>query len=116
MKSFVLMMSLAVTVGAQTNTVGVAGRVVAFNGSVVGGRAVTGMPYSAQQTTEHVQTLADGTRITQPAQQVMLYRDSLGRTRTERTFAPPPGVAAVGYAAPGFIEISDLVGGNHYTL
>jgi hypothetical protein len=42
-----------------------------------------GLPYSAQQVTERVQTLADGTRITQKPHRVNLYRDSLGRTRSE---------------------------------
>jgi hypothetical protein len=115
MKSLVLMLSLAVTAGAQTNAAAVV-QGVTFSGSGAGGRAVTGMPYSAQQTTEHVQTLADGTRITNPSQKVMLYRDSLGRTRTERTLAAPPGAAAAGIAGPGFIEIFDPVSGNRYTL
>jgi hypothetical protein len=46
-------------------------------------RAQNGIPYSAQQVTERVQTLADGTRITQKPRKVNLYRDSLGRTRSE---------------------------------
>jgi hypothetical protein len=45
--------------------------------------AQNGIPYSAQQVTERVQTLADGTRITQKPHKVNLYRDSLGRTRSE---------------------------------
>jgi hypothetical protein len=45
--------------------------------------AQNGIPYSAQQITERVQTLADGTRITQKPRKVNLYRDSLGRTRSE---------------------------------
>ena len=45
--------------------------------------AQNGIPYSAQQVTERVQTLADGTRITQKPRKVNLYRDSLGRTRSE---------------------------------
>jgi hypothetical protein len=127
MKFLVLMLSLVVTgavlAGAQTiSASGVAGGVLGpipasrqAVGVFPGGRAVTGMPYSAQQTTEHVQTLADGTHIQQNSQQTMLYRDSLGRTRTERTLAPPPGAAA-GFAGPGFIEIFDPVSGNRYTL
>jgi len=51
------------------------------------GGAVTGVPYSAEQVTEHLQTLADGTRITSPLQKVMfltaIRRDA---TRTERSF------------------------------
>jgi len=85
-------------------------------GSSFVGRAITGMPYSAQETTERVQTLADGTHITQPSQRVMHYRDSQGRTRTERTIARPPGVARAGSAALVIIEISDPVSGVGYTL
>ena len=89
-----------------------------FVGGGSGGRgaAVTGMPYSAQEVTEHVQTLADGTRITQPSQQVTYYRDSQGRTRTERTIPLPPGMASQANAAPAFIDIFDAVSGARYTL
>ncbi len=45
--------------------------------------AQNGIPYSAQQVTERVQTLADGIRITQKPHKVNLYRDALGRTRSE---------------------------------
>lgn len=45
-----------------------------------------GHPYSAEQITEHVQTLADGTHISQTVSKVHLYRDSQGRTRTDREF------------------------------
>jgi hypothetical protein len=78
------------------------------------GGAVTGAPYSAEEVTEHVQTLADGTHITQPSAKTIFYRDSLGRTRIERSFPPPPG--ASGAAGPNMIEISDPVSGAHYTL
>src|SRR5580700_9831152 len=48
-------------------------------------------------------------------QKVMHYGDSLGRTRTERTPAPPPGFqAASAQARPAFIEIGDPVGGYRY--
>ena len=80
------------------------------------GGAVTGAPYSAEQVTEHVQTLADGTHITQPAQTTKLYRDSAGRTRTERSFPAPPGALSRGSDAPSFIEIFDPVAGARYAL
>lgn len=80
------------------------------------GGAVTGAPYSAEQVTEHVQTLADGTRITQPAQTTKFYRDSAGRTRTERSFPLPPGTLGKAVNVPSFIEISDPVAGTRYTL
>jgi hypothetical protein len=85
-------------------------------GPGVPGGVVTGAPYSAEQVTEHVQTLADGTHITQPAQTTKLYRDSAGRTRTERSFPLPPGVVSKGSDTPSFIEIFDPVAGAHYTL
>jgi hypothetical protein len=78
------------------------------------GEAITGAPYSAEEVTENVQTLADGTHITQPSRKTVFYRDSLGRARIERTFPLPPG--ASGAAGPNFIEISDPVSGAHYTL
>ncbi len=116
MKLFILMLSLAITAGAQTSSGTGAVQGLTFSSSGTSGRAVTGMPYSAQEATERVQTLADGTRITQPSQQVMFYRDSLGRTRTERSLAPPPGATAAGIAGPAFIDIADPVKGTHYTL
>lgn len=90
--------------------------VVSFSSLGLGlpGGAVTGAPYSAEEVTEHVQTLADGTHITQPSPKTVFYRDSLGRTRIERTFPLPPG--ASGAAGPNFIEISDPVSGARYTL
>src|SRR5215469_2868948 len=90
--------------------------VVSSIGPGVPGGVVTGAPYSAEQLTEHVQTLADGTHITQPAQTTKLYRDSAGRTRTERSFPIPPGALSKGSDAPSFIEIFDPVAGARYTL
>ncbi len=84
------------------------------NGPTIGGHAVTGMPYSAEEITEHVQTLADGTHITQTSARTKFYRDSEGRTRIERSFMLPPG--AVGNSGPNVIEISDPASGTHYML
>ncbi|HVW85414.1 MAG TPA: hypothetical protein VHB50_12070, partial [Bryobacteraceae bacterium] len=47
-------------------------------------RAITGAPYSAEEVVEQVQTLADGTHISQKPLSTKVYRDSLGRTRTEK--------------------------------
>jgi hypothetical protein len=80
----------------------------------VGGGSVTSEPYSAEQVTERVQTLADGTHITQPGQKTVLYRDSQGRTRTEHTIPLPPG--AVGASGPTHVDIFDPVAGVMYTL
>ena len=75
---------------------------------------ITDRPYSAEQVMERVQTLADGTHITQTTQKTMLYRDSAGRTRTEHTFMPPPGAAMA--SIPALIEIADPVAGCRYIL
>jgi len=47
----------------------------------MGGKTVTGQPYSAQVTFKHSQTLQDGNQTNT----AMVYRDSQGRTRVEET-------------------------------
>ncbi len=66
---------------------------------------VTGAAYSAEVVYERIQTLADGTHITQKAQSTKQYRDSEGRTRMETS----PGGAEV-------VEIHDPVSGFRYIL
>jgi hypothetical protein len=85
------------------------------NGRIGPMNRVTGQPFSAQEETESVQTLSDGTHINSGPRKVTYYRDSLGRTRTERTPAQPPGLAAAAMP-PVFIDIEDPVGGYRYTL
>lgn len=75
------------------------------------GVPVTGMPYSAEQVTETVQTLADGTHIRQKQRSETIYRDSQGRTRTERSIGGP--ALANGMK---FVEITDPVAGYRYVL
>jgi hypothetical protein len=94
--------------GATVSSFGFAGGAISFNG-------VTGQPFSAMEETETIQTLADGTHITQGVQKVMYYRDSLGRVRTERTALQPPGFPAAS-SPPVFIEIQDPVGGYRYSF
>jgi len=94
--------------GTSVSSFGFAGGGIQFNG-------VTGQPFSAMQETETIQTLADGTHITQGVQKVMYYRDSLGRVRMERTALQPPGFPAAS-APPVFIEIQDPVGGYRYNF
>ena len=77
------------------------------------GVAVTGAPYSATITNESVQTLADGTHITQTSSGSSA-RDSQGRTRQD-TPLPPIG-AAVPKDAPHLVMIQDPVAGVAYTL
>ncbi len=50
----------------------------------MGGKTVTGQPYSAQVTFKHNQTLQDGNLVEQ-TNTAMVYRDSQGRTRIEET-------------------------------
>lgn len=109
----VILMTFSAAAMAQTGLVpaGVAG---GASGGIFG-TPVTGSPYSAEETSERVQTLADGTRITQSQGSVKYYRDSLGRTRTERTLPGPPGVVA-GFTPPTIVEIFDPIAGVHYTL
>ncbi len=74
---------------------------------------IIGAPYSGVETNQHIQTLADGTRITQDGPSSRLYRDSAGRTRTDRQFpAVPPSVKN----APLFVEITDPVAGYRIVL
>jgi hypothetical protein len=92
---------------------------VSVGGEAMAATAVTGAPYSAEEVTERVQTLADGTHITQPSVTVKIYRDSEGRTRTER---PTPGTPAQGQGQGGrteaavFVMITDPVAHVMYTL
>jgi len=64
-----------------------------FGGPGLGGpphATVTGAPYSAVETFQSQQTLANGNEI-QKSHQSSVYRDSQGRVRTESTMPPPPG-------------------------
>lgn len=81
----------------------------------MGGQPVLGRPYSAERVTEHVQTLADGTHITQTFGKTLFYRDSEGRTRTENVFTPPPGAPA-NMVVPQWVTILDPVAGYRYIL
>lgn len=80
------------------------------------GRALTGAPYSGEQISEHVQTLADGTHITQQQNREKMYRDSQGRTRTERQLMA--GMLQQAGKSGEFIlvEIRDPVGGSYYVI
>ena len=74
---------------------------------------VTGAPYSATMTTETVQTLSDGTHITQTTTG-NVARDSQGRTRQD---APLPALGNLSAAdAPHLVFIQDPVAQVSYTL
>ncbi|HXP88601.1 MAG TPA: hypothetical protein VN841_27975 [Bryobacteraceae bacterium] len=80
------------------------------------GGAITGAPYSAEQEQEHVQTLADGTHITQKQPGQKMWRDSQGRTRTERAIMMGRQIAPGVPPPPTIIEITDPVEGVRYVL
>jgi hypothetical protein len=69
-------------------------------------------PYSAEQESTNIQTLADGTHITRKPFTQKLYRDAQGRTRTERSFCQGPNETSIGLV----IEIRDPVVGYSYVL
>jgi len=83
----------------------------------IGGGFVTGQPYSAEQVMEHAQTLLNGTHIDQKREMSLMYRDSEGRTRTERSMfmglAKPNGTKGPGLR---LVHIYDPVAGYSYTL
>lgn len=97
------------------------GNVVFQTSGIVSARAigggplapVTGAPYSAAMTTEMVQTLSDGTHITQ-SNTGNVARDSQGRTRQD---APLPSFGNLSAAdAPHLVFIQDPVAQVSYTL
>src|SRR5271166_4196664 len=86
---------------------------IAFGAIGGPGAAVKGAPYSAAITNESVQTLADGTHITQSSSG-STARDSQGRTRQD---APLPAIGNLSAAdAPHLVFLQDPVAGAAYTL
>lgn len=80
-------------------------------------RVVTGQPFSGNRISEHSQTLADGTHIQQKREISREYRDSEGRTRSERKLFNGPGVAVdASREAPRLVQIFDPVAGYSYML
>lgn len=65
---------------------------------------VTGAPYSAIQTTERQQTLADGNQISRQ-EQSKVYRDSQGRVRTEHAAKGAEAVVAIFDPVAGFSHV-----------
>lgn len=76
-------------------------------------KVVTGLPYSAEATTETTQTLADGNRIARK-ETARVYRDSMGRTRRDLA------LNAIGPWSSGIpvqmANIFDPVAGVNYML
>lgn len=79
-----------------------------------GGKTVTGAPFSAQVTTESVQTLADGNTIYRKSTGT-IARDNAGRARREMSLADLGPWATAG-EAPHLVSITDPVAGMNYVL
>lgn len=77
------------------------------------GAPVQGAPYSATITNENVQTLEDGTHITQTITG-NVARDSQGRTRQDAPLPPIGNLSAAD--APHIVFIQDPVSQTAYTL
>jgi hypothetical protein len=94
---------------------GPVGPVTAVAFGAIGGSAgvVAGAPYSATITNESVQTLADGTHITQSSSGTTA-RDSQGRTRQDAPFPVLGNLSAAD--APHLVFLQDPVAGASYTL
>jgi hypothetical protein len=92
---------------------GFAGRGAGILGAGPGSRTpVTGAPYTATETLQRQQTLANGNQIS-TKEQSNVYRDSQGRIRTEETITPS---ASSGKAAYTMVTIFDPVAGSRYVL
>jgi hypothetical protein len=76
--------------------------------------SVTGGPYSAVQSQQSVQTLADGTRLTTKArEEITTWRDSAGRRRTETRAAQSEKTKPCN---SNMLTIADPVAGYAYLL
>ncbi len=73
---------------------------------------VTGAPYSATRTTQIQRVLSDGNQVSR-TEQSKVYRDSQGRTRSERTVTPPASSGKQPYTVATII---DPVAGYRYLL
>jgi hypothetical protein len=80
----------------------------------LGGKVVKGAPYSAQAVTESTQALLDGNRIVNKSV-AMIFRDSEGRTRREKTIKAIGGLARGGEPSQA-IFISDPVANTSYSI
>ncbi len=112
---------------SQTSSGATSGRLTIANGTVssvtsfdaprlLHERTVAGQPYSANRVTEHTQTLTDGTHIDQKHEILREFRDSEGRTRTERKFYGLAGPVGTKDELPNLVQIFDPVAGYSYTL
>jgi hypothetical protein len=77
---------------------------------------IAGAPFSAEEINESEQTLADGTHIRHSNSDMKIYRDAMGRTRTEREFPGPMEGGANTPKRPVIIEIYDPVAHIRYVF
>ena len=75
----------------------------------------SGAPYSAEVIEERVRTLPDGSEAAGPWQKSRVYRDSAGRTRTERFPQTSASDGQPSHALPS-IHIADTVAHVSYSL
>jgi hypothetical protein len=80
----------------------------------LGNQVLAGAPYSAQVTSEFLQTLGDGNKI-ERKNTTMVYRDGQGRTRREQSL-PAIGSYSASSETPRAIFINDPVAGVGYVL
>jgi hypothetical protein len=87
-----------------------------FSAQSLAMQPVIGAPYSGEQSQQQVQTLSDGTHITHSSIGQKTWRDSKGRTRTERPLFPGSQPGGQGSPQIAVVEIVDLVAGYRYVL
>jgi len=106
-------MRIRVAIAFGFLSIGAMGQVmtaIAANGGVVD---LINQPFSCDAITTLVRTLPDGTHIARQTMTVKMYRDSEGRTRSDRI----PGKFFAGQPAPpGTILIRDPIAGYWYEL
>jgi hypothetical protein len=79
------------------------------------GAPITGAPFSAEEVNEDLQTLADGTNIRRAGPGSKIYRDSMGRTRTEsKGFRGVIALHSDIAERPTIVEIDDPVAHVRY--
>jgi hypothetical protein len=108
--------SMVISGNSSRNAAGVISGTANFRPPQFIPQPVLNAPYSGEQIQEHQQTLADGTHVNQVNSHQMMYRDSQGRTRTERSMFPVMDRNGSGQPSPLVVEIMDPVQGVSYTL
>jgi hypothetical protein len=81
----------------------------------LGGKKVTGAPFTATISTKTTQVLADGNRIDRTTTGT-IARDSQGRTRRDMTLPAIGAWETADQAAPHVVFINDVVSGTQYVL